>query len=559
MSNNNAEDLGFVKVGDTVTLTFTTNITTNETLPTVKILDNAVIPTTSDNQNFTATYTMQDSDADGTVTFSISNYTASSGELGFVVNELTTGSDIVFDQTAPVITDNFTTQDENDNDLNDGGVSMAATDALSGILDNSYSKTADVNVDNAAITVGVSDGLVNFASGFYPDYETKQTLTFELQVSDKAGNIGTNTVELTITDVVVEASIVDVVYVANDTRNGTPTMQNSLYVFFSEDIDRSTLEEGVNPGDNYTGTAVALFTFATGSGASEYVTAGDRFAHVLKVTNAPTIATTDNLKLAVARDAGGTMKITPTDIDKPMDASAQLVYGTESFDSYDNTYTAVVSPHSLRVWHSKNLGATQIATASNDHLSYGSLFQWGRDADGHQINADATPSNGDPSAGGNTTTRATSTVAVDNKFITTNTDPYDWVKTTTQDGNNVDDSGAIRSANWSKTDGTSICPIGFRAPTIAELKADTLLDGQTWPGTDGRTTAFNNFLKLPTPGYRGRIDGLFGGVSTYGGYWSGSVDDDYSSSALRLLFYKTVATVNSTSRAGGWTVRCIKD
>jgi hypothetical protein len=75
MSNNNAEDLGFVKVGDTVTLTFTTNITTDGTLPTVKILGNNVTPVASGNQNFTATYTIQDSDAEGTVTFSISNYT----------------------------------------------------------------------------------------------------------------------------------------------------------------------------------------------------------------------------------------------------------------------------------------------------------------------------------------------------------------------------------------------------------------------------------------------------------------------------------------------------
>jgi hypothetical protein len=552
MSNNNAEDLGFVKVGDTVTLTFTTNITTNET-PTVKILGNNVTPVASGNQNFTATYTIQDSDAEGTVTFSISNYTGNGGEVGFVVNELTTGSDIVFDQTAPVITDNFGSHPEADNTFTQN---IAATDALSGLLDNSYTKTA-TGVDNGVIDVQVDNGAVTFVSGFYPDYETKQTLTFELQVSDKAGNIGTNTVELTITGV-VEASITDVVYVENDNRTGT--VQDSLYVFFSEDIDSTSLELTSNPADNYTGTAIGSFTFATD--ASEYVkksASGNRFAHVLKVTNTPTIATTDNLELAVARDAGGTMKITPTDIDKPMDASAQLVYGTESFDGYGNTYTAVVSPHSLRVWHSKNLGASQVATAYNDASSYGSYFQWGRDADGHQINADAIPSNGDLSAGGNTTTRATSTVAVDNKFITNNATPYDWVRTAPQDGNNVDDSGAIRSANWSQTNGTSICPIGYRAPTDTELEADILDDGQTWPGTDGRATAFNNFLKLPAPGYRKRDSGSLDRVSTYGYYWSSSVSDDSSSNARFLYFNSGAAGTNSSYRVHGWTVRCIKD
>jgi uncharacterized protein (TIGR02145 family) len=519
----------------------------------VKILGNNVTPVASGNQNFTATYTIQDSDAEGTVTFSISNYTGNGGEVGFVVNELTTGSDIVFDQTAPVITDNFGSHPEADNTFTQN---IAATDALSGLLDNSYTKTA-TGVDNGVIDVQVDNGAVTFVSGFYPDYETKQTLTFELQVSDKAGNIGTNTVELTITGV-VEASITDVVYVENDNRTGT--VQDSLYVFFSEDIDSTSLELTSNPADNYTGTAIGSFTFATD--ASEYVkksASGNRFAHVLKVTNTPTIATTDNLELAVARDAGGTMKITPTDIDKPMDASAQLVYGTESFDGYGNTYTAVVSPHSLRVWHSKNLGASQVATAYNDASSYGSYFQWGRDADGHQINADAIPSNGDLSAGGNTTTRATSTVAVDNKFITNNATPYDWVRTAPQDGNNVDDSGAIRSANWSQTNGTSICPIGYRAPTDTELEADILDDGQTWPGTDGRATAFNNFLKLPAPGYRKRDSGSLDRVSTYGYYWSSSVSDDSSSNARFLYFNSGAAGTNSSYRVHGWTVRCIKD
>jgi hypothetical protein len=562
MSNNNAEDLGFVKVGDTVTLTFTTNITTDGTLPTVKILGNNVTPVASGNQNFTATYTIQDSDAEGTVTFSISNYTGSGNKVGFVVNELTTGSDIVFDKTAPVITDNFTTQNEADGNLNDGGVSMAATDALSGLLANSYSKTADVNVDNAVITVGANNGLVQFASGFYPDYETKQTLTFELQVSDKAGNIGTNTVELTINDK-VEVSIIDVVYVENDNRTGT--VQDSLYVFFSEDIDSTSLEEDTNPADNYTGTAIASFTFATDT--SEYVTAGDRFAHVLKVTNTPTIATTDNLELAVARDAGGTMKITPTS-GNPMDVSAQLVYGTESFDGYGNTYTAVVSPHSLRVWHSKNLGAQQVATKANtdtdgDYLSYGSLFQWGRAADGHELMNWSSYDDIDAAVNDTTATRAATTVAVDNKFIINNATPYDWVENTTQDENNVDDDGAIRSANWSKTDGSSICPIGYRVPTDTELEADTLLDGQDWnDGTDARLLVFNNFLKLPTPGYRSRIYGSIDNISIRGRVWSGSASDPSKGPNARPLSFDdtgAAAKMADYSRGNGYTVRCIKD
>jgi uncharacterized protein (TIGR02145 family) len=562
MSNNNAKGLGFVKVGDTVTLTFTTNITTDGTLPTVKILGNNVTPVASGNQNFTATYTIQDIDAEGTVTFSISNYTGSNDEIGFIVNELTTGSDIVFDKTAPVITDNFGSHPEEDNTFTQN---IAATDALSGLLDNSYTKTV-TGVDNGVIDVRVDNGAVTFVSGFYPDYETKQTLTFELQVSDKAGNIGTQTVNLAIIDI-VEASIIDVVYVANDPKTGTPT-QNSLYVFFSEDIDSTSLELTSNPADNYTGTAIGSFIFATGSGASEYVSTATRFAHVLKVTNTPTIATTDNLKLAVARD-GGTMKIASAS-GKPTDASAQLVE-IESTDNYGNTYTAVVSPHSLRVWHSKNLGATRTATMANtddddgDYLSYGSLFQWGRAADGHELINWTSSTTGATvnitDGGGDDAGRlATNTATVGHSlFIEGDNTPYDWVDTTSDADPNSCTGGtncANRIANWSKTNGTSICPIGFRVPTETEFRADTLSDGQTWTGIDARPVAFNNFLKLPAPSYRSGSDGSLGIIGSRGHYWTGSVT---GSRAYFLNFGTSGANMSVGNRAFGFSVRCIKD
>jgi uncharacterized protein (TIGR02145 family) len=563
LSSNNALGLGYVKVGDEVTLEFTTDLDINTTTPTVVILGQSATVSRADNKSFTATYTVSGDDTEGSVSFTISSYTSTAGETGADYSDTTTdSSSLVFDKTAPVITDNFTTQNENDNNLNTGGVSMDATDALSGILDNSYSKTADVNVDNAAITVGVSDGLVNFASGFYPDYETKQTLTFELQVSDKAGNIGTNTVELTITDL-VEASIVDVVYVANDERYNPA--QNSLYVFFSEDMNSSTISE--NDLTDYTGSLTSMVVVDQGEYISTPTASATRFAHVLRVTNNPTIATTDNLELAVARDAGGAMEITPTNA-SPMDASAQLVYGTESFDSYGNTYTAVVSPHSLRVWHSKNLGAQQVATKANtdddgDYLSYGSLFQWGRAADGHElmnwtafddIGAAVNVTDG---GGADAERLATNTATVGHSlFIEGDNAPYDWVDPTASDGANYG-NGAERSANWFKTDGTSICPIGYRVPTDTELEADTLLDGQTWTGgVDVRPVAFNNFLKLPIPDSLSRDSGVISNISKDGYYWSGS----FSGSEAHLLSLDdTDVRMGSNVRAYGFSVRCIKD
>ena len=38
-----------------------------------------------------------------------------------------------------------------------------------------------------------------------------------------------------------------------------------------------------------------------------------------------------------------------------------------------------------KIWMDKNLGASRVAISSDDYLSYGNLYQWGRNSDGHEI------------------------------------------------------------------------------------------------------------------------------------------------------------------------------
>ncbi|MCX8486231.1 MAG: hypothetical protein ORN53_03470, partial [Crocinitomicaceae bacterium] len=45
-------------------------------------------------------------------------------------------------------------------------------------------------------------------------------------------------------------------------------------------------------------------------------------------------------------------------------------------------YGTVISPYTAKVWMDRNLGASQVATSSNDAASYGDLYQWGRATDG---------------------------------------------------------------------------------------------------------------------------------------------------------------------------------
>jgi len=202
-------------------------------------------------------------------------------------------------------------------------------------------------------------------------------------------------------------------------------------------------------------------------------------------------------------------------------------------------YKVVTSPYTDKQWLDRNLGATQVCTAFNDTACYGDYYQWGRDADGHE-----------ESTSGTTTTQATN---IDNvghaNFITADdTNDYDWAKT-------VDNNGSLRQANWSKIDGTSVCPSGFRMPTIEELRTELLEAGSDQ--IQNRDDAFSNFLKLPAAGKHSYFDGAMYDVGSLGDVWSSSISGSYAS---HLYFSATAAgDLNYGYRAYGLSVRCLRD
>ena len=199
------------------------------------------------------------------------------------------------------------------------------------------------------------------------------------------------------------------------------------------------------------------------------------------------------------------------------------------------TYSSVVSPFTGKVWLDRNLGASQVCTALNDAACYGDYYQWGRNYDGHQVSTSAL-----------TATQATDINNAGSSFITENgTYSYDWAQA-------ADSNGSLRSANWSATDGSSVCPVGYRAPTITELVAETTTASTA---VTNSTDAFNNFLKLPSAGNRG-FDGSVGNQGSDGYVWSSSVsgsDSDF------LGFSSFFAYTYYDYRAYGFSVRCLKD
>lgn len=193
-----------------------------------------------------------------------------------------------------------------------------------------------------------------------------------------------------------------------------------------------------------------------------------------------------------------------------------------------------------KIWMDRNLGSNRMAIGVNDSLSYGSLFQWGRAADGHQCIHRYTGDGVTTSATGSTL--ATTAIPNSNNplwdglFIINNND---WLSTP---DNNL----------WQGTDGiNNPCPGGYRMPAFAELDAERT----SW-GTPNAAGAFASPLKWSLAGWRNN-GGLLQGEGVRGQYWSSTISS--GSNSMYLFFTSSTDGVNSLSRSNGSAVRCIKN
>jgi uncharacterized protein (TIGR02145 family) len=190
------------------------------------------------------------------------------------------------------------------------------------------------------------------------------------------------------------------------------------------------------------------------------------------------------------------------------------------------TYGTVLSQG--KCWMDRNLGASRVATAYNDPLAYGDLFQWGRDDDGHQNRTSDT-----------TYTLSSSDNPGHNKFIVASNFPYDW---RSPHNDNL----------WQGVNGiNNPCPSGWRIPTKDEWNTELA----SW-SEKNHNGAFASPLKLTTGGFRHSYSGSPHGVNTEGLYWSSTVSGPYANS---LGFYSPDASIRIDHRAGGFSVRCIKN
>jgi hypothetical protein len=139
-------------------------------------------------------------------------------------------------------------------------------------------------------------------------------------------------------------------------------------------------------------------------------------------------------------------------------------------------YKTIKSSRTSKIWLDRNIGATEICSATNNYQESnctGLLFNYGRGFDGHErADANGTAITSDP---------FTSLEYAGNVYYNAgSTNQNDWVM------KGLDDNGSIRQAFYDKIDGNGVCPLGFRVPTVSEFESEQIYD-----------ETFNTFLKLP--------------------------------------------------------------
>jgi uncharacterized delta-60 repeat protein/uncharacterized protein (TIGR02145 family) len=213
-----------------------------------------------------------------------------------------------------------------------------------------------------------------------------------------------------------------------------------------------------------------------------------------------------------------------------------------------NNPTAVVdvtNPTTGKTWMDRNLGANRAAISSTDVEAYGSLFQWGRFADGHQcVNRYA----GDGVTTSSTTTTVSSSATPGHDdFIAASYAQWQM---------------PVLNNLWQGVHGiNNPCPEGYRLPTQSELEAERL-SWQQAPinSTNNIAGGFASPLKFSMGGRRNDSDGGLSSVGSYGAYWSSTAlawEEISMDLIIGLAFPASVEWNHNRSMAV--SVRCIKN
>ena len=254
--------------------------------------------------------------------------------------------------------------------------------------------------------------------------------------------------------------------------------------------------------------------------------------------------------------AGDTAEVQLRDVAGIPDRMMGQVDNNGNTNTHDFLYLPVTNPITGRTWLNNNLGAnyanvnhasfniSQQATSETDHHAYGSLFQWGRQADGHELMTwiDRTTGVGTTASAAGQSATSVSTVG---HFLTGSAD---WLS-------------AQDDTLWASESSTNnVCPAGYRLPLNPHGENDAAnelwVESQSWTSQNA-AGAVTSAIALPMSGYRSYSSGIVDNEGNNGYYWSGSVESTHG----RSMGFSASAVIanNHFYRGTGFPVRCIKD
>ena len=257
-----------------------------------------------------------------------------------------------------------------------------------------------------------------------------------------------------------------------------------------------------------------------------------------------------------------------------------------NYDSGDDYYRIVYYPVNITVvgddglsveqtWLDRNLGAHNVASASNDFSAFGSLFQWSRKADGHEKVEWTSATAGsfvNEMAPLNTPTSDRRDAGYDG-FMPTNVEPHDWARDDTSNrdglwGGRFEDK-AYAAPLDDEVQANNPCPAGYRVPTVNEFiamaKAVTGLQemeyGDTSYQVENAAQVFaDSPLHMPWAGQCITTGTISGGR---GVYWTNmpiiaGAGNIFTNAARFIMLNGSSVYLNNYQRTNAYSVRCIR-
>jgi uncharacterized protein (TIGR02145 family) len=206
--------------------------------------------------------------------------------------------------------------------------------------------------------------------------------------------------------------------------------------------------------------------------------------------------------------------------------TARHVAGTIAPANVDITYETV--QYDNKCWITRNLGATALAESATDNTDAAAGWYWQFNRkQGYSIT-------------GGTTTNGSGTRAPATSWITAIDETADWQA-------DKDPCTLLLGASW-------------RIPTKAEYDSVLALgNGTTEAGVvwTNRDDTYASPLKLHAAGYLNSTTGALSNRGTDGLYWSSTQSS--TTNGYRLEFNSSHASVNGTTKAYGFSLRCCRD